>query len=231
MAPHEHINSDKEDENERARRSISLLEQHLEKHKKLKSHFKSQYELAEQYCADAKHYYNKKDYFTSFGCSDYAYGLLDAIAAVKENQYFPEPAVGAAIFNNKGELLLIKSHKWHDKYVIPGGHIELGEKMLTSLTREIKEETNLDIYDVRPIMIQELIYDPIFWKRRHFVFMDYACKAKNPEEIKLNEEGQDFLWVKIPTALKMTNIEPYSMKTIKSIAKKILRTSKKLGKK
>lgn len=43
-------------------------------------------------------------------------------------QLFPEPTVGAFIFNQAGELLLSKSHKWPDKYVIPGGHVELGEK-------------------------------------------------------------------------------------------------------
>jgi len=42
----------------------------------------------------------------------------------------------------------MKSHKWHDAYVIPGGHIELGETAEEALRREIKEETALDIYGI-----------------------------------------------------------------------------------
>lgn len=42
---------------------------------------------------------------------------------------FPEPVVGVLIFNTEGKMLLLKSHKWRDKYIIPGGHIELGERI------------------------------------------------------------------------------------------------------
>jgi len=36
-------------------------------------------ELARQYYEDTKYYATKKDYFTAFGCINYAHGLLDAI--------------------------------------------------------------------------------------------------------------------------------------------------------
>ena len=36
-------------------------------------------ELAKQYHFDANYYYEKEDYFTAFGCINYAHGLLDAI--------------------------------------------------------------------------------------------------------------------------------------------------------
>jgi len=36
-------------------------------------------ELAIQYYKDAKYYLEKKDYFTAFGCINYAHGLLDSI--------------------------------------------------------------------------------------------------------------------------------------------------------
>jgi len=36
-------------------------------------------ELASQYYEDTKYYTQKKDYFTAFGCINYAHGLLDAI--------------------------------------------------------------------------------------------------------------------------------------------------------
>ncbi|UCF13684.1 MAG: DUF357 domain-containing protein [Thermoplasmatales archaeon] len=36
-------------------------------------------ELASQYYEDTKYYLEKKDYFTAFGCINYAHGLLDSI--------------------------------------------------------------------------------------------------------------------------------------------------------
>ena len=36
-------------------------------------------ELASQYYEDSKYYLEKKDFFTAFGCINYAHGLLDAI--------------------------------------------------------------------------------------------------------------------------------------------------------
>lgn len=59
----------------------------------------------------------------------------------------------------------MKSHKWIGKYVIPGGHVELGERIEDALKREIKEETGLDIYDIEFICFQEFIYSEQFWKK------------------------------------------------------------------
>ena len=36
-------------------------------------------ELTSQYYEDTKYYLEKKDYFTAFGCINYAHGLLDSI--------------------------------------------------------------------------------------------------------------------------------------------------------
>lgn len=124
-------------------------------------------------------------------------------------QVFPEPTVGALIFNPEGKLFLMKSHKWCGKYVIPGGHIELGERAVDALKREIKEETGLDIFDIVFIGIQEFIFDPAFWKKRHFVFMDYACKT-NSSEVVLNSEAQEFGWFSLEELAKLP-VDQYSL--------------------
>ncbi|MEK6952996.1 MAG: NUDIX domain-containing protein [Nanoarchaeota archaeon] len=135
-----------------------------------------------------------------------------------EEQKYPEPTVGALIFNSENKILLVRSNKWKDKYVIPGGHIELGEKMENTLKREIKEETNLDIFDIKFITFQEFIFDSTFYKKKHFIFFDFACKT-NYKEVKLNSEGQEYVWVSLDKALKLTT-EPYTKKTIKEYMKK-----------
>ena len=94
-----------------------------------------------------------------------------------EEQKFPEPTAGALIFNPEGRILLMKSHKWKDRYVMPGGHIELGEKIEDALKKEIKEEAGLDIYDLEFICFQEFIFNNAFYKKKHFIFFDYSCKT------------------------------------------------------
>ena len=37
----------------------------------------------------------------------------------------------------------------------PGGHIEKGEPVVPSMIREVKEETNLDIYDLKLVGIRD----------------------------------------------------------------------------
>ena len=133
-------------------------------------------------------------------------------------QKFPEPTCGALIFNLEGKLFLIKSHKWKNKYVMPGGHIENGETMGETLKREIKEETGMDIFGIHFIRFQEFIYDPAFWKKKHYIFFDFACKTTSKKVI-LNDEAQEYIWIDIQEALNLP-IEPYTMKTIEEFRKK-----------
>jgi nucleoside triphosphatase len=123
-------------------------------------------------------------------------------------QIYPEPTAGALIFNPEGKMFLMKSHKWHGQYVIPGGHIELGETIEEALRREIKEETNLDIYDIEFLIFQEFIYDRSFWKKDHFIFFDYMCRTDSGDVI-LNEEAEEYIWVSVEEALKLP-IEHYT---------------------
>lgn len=129
-------------------------------------------------------------------------------------QMYPEPTVGALIFNSRGELFLMKSHKWLGKYVVPGGHIELGERMEEALVREVKEETNLEVNEIEFLCYQEFIHDPTFWKRRHYIFFDFTCRATSSDVI-LNDEAQSYAWVAPEMALEM-EIEPYTEHAIRA---------------
>jgi nucleoside triphosphatase len=133
-------------------------------------------------------------------------------------QVYPEPTVGALIFNSEGKLFLMRSHKWHGKYVIPGGHIELGENMETALKREVKEETNLDIHDIEFLLFQEFIYGKTFWHKGHYIFFDYSCRTESTD-VKLNEEAEEYVWVSIEEALELP-VEHYTRVAIEAYMKK-----------
>ena len=50
----------------------------------------------------------------------------------------------AIIVNDKGEILL-QSRADNDRWGLPGGCQELGERFEDTVIREVKEETNLDV--------------------------------------------------------------------------------------
>ena len=133
-------------------------------------------------------------------------------------QRFPEPTVGIFIFNQQGKLLLLQSHKWPGAYVVPGGHVELGERLEEAALREAKEETGLDIYDLEFINFQQFIYDSAFWKHRHFIFFDYAAKTDGTD-IVLNDEAQAYIWIEPNEALDL-ELDSYTRKSIEIYIKK-----------
>ncbi len=119
-------------------------------------------------------------------------------------QKFPEPIVGGLIFNKKGELLLVKSPKWFNRYSIPGGHVEVGEDFGTALRREVKEEVDLDIEVKDLLYFKEVIYTKEYWKPKHFIFFDFYCTTNNDAGVKI--DGQEiigYIWIKPEEALRL----------------------------
>ena len=133
-------------------------------------------------------------------------------------QQFPEPTVGIFIFNQNGEILLLESHKWPGAYVVPGGHVELGERLEEAAVREAKEETGLDIYDLEFIIFQQFIYEPAFWKHRHFIFFDFAAKTDSTDVV-LNDEAQEFTWIRPGDSLAL-ELDTYTRNAIEAYLQK-----------
>jgi len=116
----------------------------------------------------------------------------------------PLATVGALIFNGAGEVLMIRTHKWSDKWGIPGGKIKWGETSEAALRREILEETGLKISGIKFVLVQDCIHSKEFYRDAHFVLLNYTCRcaAKNPRVV-LNEEAREFQWLKLAAAKKL----------------------------
>ena len=69
------------DEKTRIEKDIVMFKENIEQTKKMKltDAQSKTIELASQYYEDTKYYLKKEDYFTAFGCINYAHGLVDAI--------------------------------------------------------------------------------------------------------------------------------------------------------
>jgi len=133
----------------------------------------------------------------------------------------PEVVVGALVFSPEGKIFLMTSPKWQGKYSLAGGHIELGETIEQAVKRELKEETNLDVFDIQFLMVQEAIFSEEFYKKKHFVFLDYICKTKSTNVVLDGIEGIEYVWVAIDEALKLP-LNPYTKNTILEYKKKYL---------
>ncbi len=120
----------------------------------------------------------------------------------------PIATVGALMFNDAGRVLLVRTRKWSGKWGIPGGKIERGEKAETALARELKEETGLDIGEIKFVLVQDCIGSEEFYREEHFLLLNYTCRCANPAEVKLNDEAQAFKWVETGAALAMDLNQP-----------------------
>lgn len=116
---------------------------------------------------------------------------------VFEEGHPPVVTVGGLIFNDVGEVLMVRTHKWSNLWGIPGGKIKWSETSEDALLRELKEETALDVSDVRFVLVQDCIHSKEFYRDAHFVLLNYTCRAKGDDAVVLNDEAQEFRWVKL----------------------------------
>jgi len=118
-------------------------------------------------------------------------------------QNFPEATVGALIVNSNGEILLVKSFKWGSKYIVPGGHIELGERSEVAVRREVKEEVGLEVEPVRILLVQEAIFPADYIKHEHYIFLDYLCRATSSVVTLDGKEIQEYVWTNPNDVLRL----------------------------
>ncbi|HMJ89527.1 MAG TPA: HAD hydrolase-like protein [Candidatus Acidoferrum sp.] len=122
---------------------------------------------------------------------------------------FPIVTVGAVIFHpTNGDVLMFRTHKWSNMWGIPGGKVRYSETCLEALRRELKEETNLDIGDIRFVLVQDCIESEEFYRKAHFVLLNYTCHAREPLDVQLNDEAQEFRWLPIEEALALALNQP-----------------------
>ena len=121
---------------------------------------------------------------------------------------FPVPTVGALIFNSSNQVFMLQTHKWSDKWGIPGGKIRWGETAEEALRREVLEETNLSVEDIRLVLVQDAVRPTEFYRPAHFLLLNYTCRALPPLNPRLNHEAQAFQWISPQEALEMNLNNP-----------------------
>ncbi len=104
--------------------------------------------------------------------------------------------VGAVIVCN-GKILLAKrgSEPGKNRWTVPGGIVELGEKVHETVVREVKEECNLDV-EVHSLIdaVDNLELDEKSEWRYHFVVLDFFVRLKGGS-LRGGSDVLDVCWV------------------------------------
>ena len=114
--------------------------------------------------------------------------------------------VGGVVID-AGRALLIRrgSAPLKGEWSIPGGLLEVGETLEQGVTRELAEETGLDIRVVEIIEVFERIFpappgpdgapgDPAR-PQYHFVILDYLCEIRGGT-LTAGSDAQEFAWAR-----------------------------------
>jgi len=117
-----------------------------------------------------------------------------------------EVVASALIVGKDKKILLIKSHKWGDQYLLPGGHVEQDETILDAAKREGEEETGLELKPLYCVNVGELINDPTFYRKAHLIYFHIVCEAVTSEVHLDEKELKEFIWAVPEEALNLPGL-------------------------
>ena len=128
-----------------------------------------------------------------------------------------EVRIGAVILKDEEVLLFHRLKKGQEYYAFPGGHQLTGEADLETLSREIKEETGLEITAEMASLFQEFNREGFGTERFYLVrgLADFSkLKPVNPDERPGESNKPVFMDIKIAAA--KSNV--YPQEVIKKLA-------------
>ena len=127
--------------------------------------------------------------------------------AAIEGLEMPIATVGGLVIHTDGELLLVRTRKWTGKWGTPGGKIEYGETLIDAFVREVREETGIALRDPEFVLIQDCIFSPEFYRKKHFLLVNLRAVADS-KAVRLNYEAMEYAWTTPATALSWDLNEP-----------------------
>lgn len=105
------------------------------------------------------------------------------------------PAAVDIVIVKEGKILLVKREKepFKDKWVLPGGFVEINEDVISAAKREAKEETGLDVELIGLIGV----YSDPKRDKRHTVSIAYIAIPLTEEIKPQNGETKEVKWFDI----------------------------------
>lgn len=132
-----------------------------------------------------------------------------------------QDGAAAIILNDKGQILL-QSRADRDRWGLPGGCQELGERFQETVIREIKEETNLDVLE-EDLELIDIVSGPT--RRNDYPNGDVVinntalyCVRKYSGELKWNTESKEMKFFDLDN-LPQNQHDPDLIEIYKSLKK------------
>ncbi|MGD1055411.1 MAG: NUDIX hydrolase [Nitrososphaerales archaeon] len=121
-------------------------------------------------------------------------------------EYPSRPLVGAGAVVYEGPRVLLIKRKYppnEGRWALPGGLVELGERVQDAVVREVKEETGLAVRLEGLLDVATDIHlGEMSRPRYHYVLVDYlACRTGG--RVRLNGESSEFGWFTAEQARKL----------------------------
>lgn len=119
----------------------------------------------------------------------------------------PRVGVGVFIMNAKGEIVLGRRKGSHGAgtWSLPGGHLELYESFEECASREILEETGLEISDIKYLTATN---SPRIDGNKHYITIFLVAKQSDPSsqpEVLEPNKCEGWEWVSWDTLLSYIN--------------------------
>ena len=135
----------------------------------------------------------------------------------------PYLAVSAAIIRD-GKVLIVRRARppAQDLFTLPGGAVETGERLTEAVSREVREETQLEIEPAGLAGVREVIVrDNSGRIERHFAVLCFAARYVSGEPVP-NEELAEIRW--------MDPQDIAGLRTTEGLAEIIAQAVEKVGK-
>ena len=128
-------------------------------------------------------------------------------------------ATVAVIENKQGEILVARRANDPEKGTLdfPGGFADLYETIEESLTREVKEETNLDVesYEFLFSIPNLYMYSTL---EVHTMDMFFRCYVNNIEQLKAQDDVAELFFIN----KSKLNPSDFGMKSVRKAIEKII---------
>lgn len=128
----------------------------------------------------------------------------------------------ALIINERNELLVAtRAHEpAKGTYDLPGGFVDMYESGEEAVVREVKEETNLEVSDVRYLFSLTNIYNYSGFDV-HTLDLVYRCQVENIEGLKAEDDVSKLEFISIDKL----DPESFGLSSVKEVIKRIKETN------
>ncbi len=98
----------------------------------------------------------------------------------------------SVLFVKKPENIGPYPNTWH----IPGGGVEENETLEDAIKREIKEETNLEVTNLKPLMFLDDVEPDKHGEQTHYVFLIYTANWQSGTT-RSGDDITQFEWIQV----------------------------------